>query len=598
MFVAVVLLAAAPLNAQVHESVSADIVRIDNKDYYLHTVAPGETVFSLTRLYGVSDKQFLDDNPDVREYGLKAGQTVRILCVDVPEVQMSRRKLQRTFISHTVAQGETAYSIARQYAIALPALIQDNPGLDPAVLHPGQELRIRKSEIDKTTTEQIRTQLDNFASTLSDVSPDFVYHPVEPGQTLYSISHSYGVTVDEIVAANTIEGPLQAGSLLKIPVRKDDVATGDEESLDVPSVGESFWRQTDFERTVPSLRLQNGILNISLLLPLSDKGRVRKEFAEFYQGALIAADQLKHSGINIHIDLFDTQHSSEKITAITNSDEFRTSNLVIGPVYEDELMPVMEFSRQYGVPVVSPLAVLNGSYGSTLFQLSPDPAAKYDKLKDLITPDRQIIFITSDVTDKEFEREMTALVGNIPHTKIVYNKNTPAQQIDRLVADADSKTLFIVVAGNESGVDLILAGLSSVKNSRIGRSARMGRMDVIGNSKWLRFRNVDRNLFFKLNVSFVTSYHADRGNAAVREFDNRYISAFGRIPTPYSYRGYDAVMIFASQAKATTNLSTLNGSSVAPLQTTYKFKSKPDGSIVNTGWALVSYSDDYSISVK
>ena len=585
-----------PLGAQVRESaISSEIVRIADKDYYLHTVAQGETVFSLTRLYGISDQQLFDDNPDVRENGLKAGQTIKILCVNVPEPAMSRRKLQRTFITHTVLQGQTAYSIAKQYAISLNALIQDNPGLDPVQLHPGQELRIRKSEIDKSTSEQIQAQLDNFASSLSDVSPDFTYHPVEAGQTLYSISKTYGVTIDDIRAVNDIENGLQAGTLLKIPVtgtpgiRENSPETESELIIDVP----------DDQAADPTIKTNNGVLNLSLLLPLSDKGKVRNEFVEFYNGALIAAEQLKHSGISMHINLFDTQHSPETVAEITESQPFRNSNLIIGPVYEEELAPVISFSRQYGIPVVSPLAVVNGNYGRSLFRLSPDPHSKYLKLKQLLSPGKQIIFITSDVTDHEFEREMLALVGNTPYHKIVYNKNTRSQQIDRLISDADSETVFIVVAGNESGVDLILAALSSVKNSRLGRSMRTARMDVIGNSKWLRFRNVDRNLFFKLNVSFVTSYHADRGNRAVRDFDNRYITAFGRIPTPYSYRGYDAVMIFASQClKHHQNLDALFDTQFVPLQTPYNFVIKPDGNIANLGWALVSYSDDYSISVK
>ena len=596
MFVAALLLAVQPLAAQVGQSaISSEIVRIADRDYYLHSVAQGETVFSLTRLYGISHQQFLDDNPDVRENGLKAGQTVKILCADVPEPAMSRRKLQRTFITHTVTQGQTAYSIAKQYSISLTALIQDNPGLDPVQLHPGQELRIRKSEIDKSSSEQILSQLDNFASSLSDVSPDFSYHPVEAGQTLYSISKHYGVDIDDIRAVNNLENGLQAGTLLKIPVHGNQTP---ETTLDAESSAGGGIMLAD-TLVAPRIRMNNGVLNLSILLPLSDKGKNRNEFVEFYNGALIAAEQLKHSGISMHINLFDTQHSSETVAEITASQPFQNSDLIIGPVYEDELAPVINFSRQTGVPIVSPLAAVNGNYGQSLFRLSPDPESKYLKLKQLVSSAKQIIFVTSDVTDKEFEREMLALVGNIPYHKIVYNKNTNAQQIDRLISGADSETLFIVVAGNESGVDLILAALSSVKNSRLGRSIRTGRMDVIGNSKWLRFRNVDRNLFFKLNVSFVTSYHADRGNSAVRDFDNRYIAAFGRIPTLYSYRGYDAVMIFASQSLARyQNLNALFDSQFVPLQTPYNFVVKPDGNIANLGWALVSYSDDYSISVK
>ena len=157
--------------------------------------------------------------------------------------------------------------------------------------------------------------------------------------------------------------------------------------------------------------------------------------------------------------------------------------------------------------------------------------------------------------------------------------------------------MFVVLAGDETGVDMILAALSSVQNNRTARSLSMGNIEVIGTSKWTHYRNLDRNLFFKLNVSFVTSYHADRGCEAVVDFDRRYIEAFGRIPTLYSYRGYDAVKIFGAIA-ATDSWTVLKGVVETPLQTPYIFRSLNDGNTDNVDWPLVTYGSDYTITVK
>mgnify|MGYP002229464173 CR=1 FL=1 len=114
--------------AQVPGTRSSEVVSMAGTDYYLHRVAPGETVYSLSRLYGVAEERFYEDNPAVKEAGLKAGETVRVLCTDVPEIELSRRKMQRTFVTHTVQPGETTYSIAKRYSLAINTLIQDNPG--------------------------------------------------------------------------------------------------------------------------------------------------------------------------------------------------------------------------------------------------------------------------------------------------------------------------------------------------------------------------------------------------------------------------------------------------------------------------------------
>lgn len=57
--------------AQVPGTRSSEVVSMAGTDYYLHRVAPGETVYSLSRLYGVAEERFYEDNPAVKEAGLK-----------------------------------------------------------------------------------------------------------------------------------------------------------------------------------------------------------------------------------------------------------------------------------------------------------------------------------------------------------------------------------------------------------------------------------------------------------------------------------------------------------------------------------------------
>ena len=586
--------------AQVPGTRSSEVVSMAGTDYYLHRVAPGETVYSLSRLYGVAEERFYEDNPAVKEAGLKAGETVRVLCTDVPEIELSRRKMQRTFVTHTVQPGETTYSIAKRYSLAINTLIQDNPGLDPSHLKAGQELLIRKSEMDKTSPQQILSQMDDFASTLTEVSDEYVYHLVEMGETLYAISREYGVTVADIEAGNDVRGGLKAGVLLRIPVPGRELAAKDTAAGEAAGAvgGEEHPLLPGTEVPFRESRPYAGEMELALLLPLSDDNTVRASFMEFYEGALIAADELRNAGHSVVLNLFNTERSPETVRTITAAEAFRHSDVIIGPVYEDELAPVAEYSRLTGVPVVSPLADLGEGYGATVFSMSPEPSRRYEKMGPLFEGDKNIVFITSDVNDAAFEREMKAAVGGNPYQRVVYRKGTPSQQIDEMLAGSGTDNVFVVLAGDETGVDLILAALSSVQNSRLARSKRTGHIMVVGNSRWVRYRNLDRSLFFKLNVSFVTSYHADRGNEAVLDFDRRYIEAFGRVPSLYSYRGYDAVKMFGGAVAAGNAVPALSGSVMVPLQTPYRFETGAGGNTGNTEWALVTYGNDYTISVR
>lgn len=580
---------------------SNEIVLVDGQNYYLHTVVKGETMYSLSKLYGVTSERIVFDNPFLSD-GLKTDQIIKILCEDIPEMRMSPRKQARTFSEHVVAHGETTYSISRRYSLSINVLIQDNPGLDPAKLALGQVLRIRKSEIGETSPTQLQREIGDYAEMLNSVSEGYVYHLVEMGETIYSLSRRMGVTEEDILNSNDLSDGLRAGAIIKIPV-KNKVYPGMKQVTTLPVIPEPA------ESYVPDLNAEfkpryiYGGINIALLLPLTghnvSEGN-RSNFIEFYQGCLIAMEDLKNEGHIVRADLFDTQRSIEKTSDIMRQPAFVDSDLIIGPVYEECLQPVMEFARSRSVPVVSPLGIVNGSYGRGLYQLSPSPGDRYEKLQPMFSENKNIVFITTDNNDWEFERDMTALAGGIPIQRIIYSKATPPEHLDSLLISRTTENMFVVLANDEASVELILAALSSVQNNRLARSIRTAPIRVVGSSKWVRYNSLDKGLMFKLNVSYVTNYHADRNNVSVYDFDRRYLSSFGTLPSLYSYRGYDAVKLFAEALvrPSDDDFSERLNSLEPPLQTPYVFRPNGAGNNYNSQWALVRYRSNYSVTVE
>ena len=141
LLIALVLLMCVPGRAQLIKTKSSSIVTIEGRSYYVHTVRKGETVYSLARLYGVSEQELLESNPQAVE-GLQPDQVLKIRVTDV-KPKMKPRKMARLFDTHTVNQGETAYAISKRYGISVNVLMEDNPGMDPAALSIGQRSRAR-----------------------------------------------------------------------------------------------------------------------------------------------------------------------------------------------------------------------------------------------------------------------------------------------------------------------------------------------------------------------------------------------------------------------------------------------------------------------
>lgn len=71
---------------------STKIEKIDGKDYYIHLVKKGQSLYMISKAYDVDINEIIQDNPIVKE-GLKAGQKIKIL---VPQPARPSKRLSNT----------------------------------------------------------------------------------------------------------------------------------------------------------------------------------------------------------------------------------------------------------------------------------------------------------------------------------------------------------------------------------------------------------------------------------------------------------------------------------------------------------------------
>ncbi len=589
---------------------SKTIVYINGAKYYLHVVRTGETLYGLAQAYGLPEQQILANNPAAAQ-GLKKDLRLKIPVAEAPAGKpQSERKLRKTFDRHTVAQGETLYAISRRYEIPVNTLMADNPDVDPVHLRPGDTLLVRKKEIGTEDAEGTQLQWEAYRDQLNSLEGDsLAYHIVAKGETVYSLSRRFGLTEEQLCALNGGLKPaeLKAGAMIR--VRASGPAGGEEPEAPSEETEETADEQpVTVERKVPQIVLRalpaSERLKVALLLPVEVNGAANANYLEFYQGFLLGLDSVKRRGRSVDVTLYNTARSAERVREIVGSPDFAGTRLIVGPVYEEALAPVIDYAEQHEIPVVSPLAQIRETKSDILFQMAPDPRFKYDKVTDLFDPGKRITLVYTGSTDKEFEQEMSLLLGSRPthrfDFKYVHTKNNASNPTSDLtpVLDNDEDNVVIVMADNEIEVDRILAALASAHTNLTARGRREPRFAVLGNARWNRYNNIDRSIFFKDGVTFVSTYHAKRDASQVVEFDAAYIRAFGALPTLYAYRGYDAAMIFCPAMYDDIEYD-MEGRRFAPLQTSYLFD-QPDrnGHHVNKTWMRVNYRPDFTITLE
>lgn len=169
---------------------SLRIEKIKGKKYIIHRAEPKETLYSITRKYGVSLEDLYEYNPSLKENGLKMYDTIQVPILKKKKKQEPEGKqaINSSEDFHIVQAGETLFAISRQYDLTVDSLIAINQ-LENANLNVGDTL---------FTKLQIKTKTAPIAE------PNIKYHVVQPSETLFGISRLYQIEIEDIQQWNNL----------------------------------------------------------------------------------------------------------------------------------------------------------------------------------------------------------------------------------------------------------------------------------------------------------------------------------------------------------------------------------------------------------
>lgn len=137
----------------------------------------------------------------------------------------------KTFVIHKVDEKETLFALSRRYGATVDAILQSNPGLS-STLEVGQIVKVPYTR--KATAAAPREAAQREAS----------IHKVAAKETMYSISRTYGVSVEDIKKWNNLtDNSLSVGQelIVRPGSKASSVAPVKSENRNAPEV-----------RTVPS----------------------------------------------------------------------------------------------------------------------------------------------------------------------------------------------------------------------------------------------------------------------------------------------------------------------------------------------------------
>jgi LysM repeat protein len=616
---------------------SKDKVVISGITYYLHLVKKGETVYSISKAYGITSEELARENPPALN-GLREGQSLRIperivaapLPTEYPPVTQAKHD-ENKFIYHKLQPGETIYYLSRKYSVSENDVIQSNPGIDINKLPLGSEIAIP------------RTQFMNEKETFTNQQVKGYYHKVLKGETMSSIARLYGMPVRELRRENRDMRFPQVGDYMRIPgmeaAKEEEVAAAVDTVQLIPDEQVVYY---DKPLEYTPVRNLSGTFDIAVLLPFylpensrryeidsskSVKGKkIYQEmnrsddwiyprslgFVEMYEGILLAADTLRSLGLDINIHVFDIKSDTLEAIRLIRSGKLDNMDLVIGPVHSGNLAIVASYAGNRGIPVVSPVQLSNNSVlennpflfmASSTLEVAQDAIAR--KISDYYNNNIVLIHSSTDEGDLSRFRNMilNELSYKIPFEEIrlrdmiFYSRSVFGNDsINRLAHALSDRDENVIVIASEDGP------VMSESITDFHSLSRKFSMKVFGYPGMRYLDNLDHKVCFDLGLMIYSPYWIDYSRQDVVQFNSDFRAKFLTQPSEMSYawQGYDIVYYFLSglaiHGKDFISHPEIHNPDLLHTEFDFRRKENNDG-FENQKLYLIRYSNNYELEI-
>ena len=570
---------------------SNDIVVIRGKSYYLHTVQPGQNLYSICKAYGANIDEVKSLN-DKKDNALSLYEVLKVPYTD-PFVQQDDK-----FYYHKVVKGETFYSIARLYKIKPKRLLKFNEGYaQNQPLAVGAVVKLPLAEIDLSVLGEEEIE--------ASVGKKQEIRPVRP------VRNESVKKVEEASVTDILQDALMQKNekTEQEPEKETTTVIGATDKMEIPDYISEVVMPVD------------PFVKVALLLPFSAKdypvfvdtlvekmpvqiSARSEQFISFYEGVLLAVDSLKNQGYKVNLKVFDTERSAEKMyTMVDEIDRFHP-DLIIGPVYGSVYKALMDDLTNKNIPVIYPLSSRSEEFGvyPDFIQVNPSMKALTVAMSDWLREEAEEANLVclnltgnevshSDLEDIRLFKEYMHRIGSMNF----YDWNTSAVPLDglRLQLLPDRENIIILPTTKEAEVSKILPVLSALTDGY--------RITVVGFPEWQAFTSVDHETYFKLNTKIFTYSYVDNTTEPAKRFALKYRKYFYTEPNNLAYKAFDMSLYFIELA-AKYRDRTLDALEFYPrngdFSRFYFQKMEGQAGKENQGFYIVNFGSDYRLKIE
>jgi LysM repeat protein len=571
-----------------------------------YVVQPKETLYGISRRYGITVEDLLAANRSVTGDLIKIGQTLNIP-VTGDAVTSQQTNMNSGASIHVVEAGETKYGLSKRYGITIEELEKNNPhivamlqvghkvvvsnlGSSPVVVQKPEivEVPVQNEKISVVPQTKVQEVIQN---NTNETESGFVSYEVQPKETIYGLSRMAGISQEKLLELNPqLADGVKMGMIIKLPATAPIASTQSKPVTTSPAITGllASLNKVEKKKIAVLVPLEEEKLNYVMGNPKGSSAvsdAESRSYSDFYYGTKFAIDSIKKMGVQVD-PKFYAVNQSNALTIAKNND-LEAVSLVIYPVEEASVDKIEEYFSKNNVPLVSFTKVNTTKRPSNSYVVIPQElqiklavlnhiAALNGTMIVVADPDVNSEWIAADFPKAVFVNADSKGILDVESLKKVLEKNTKnyiLMNTDKTGIILDATTLLMKESTN---YDIQLALLNELEKLKEESLSEM------------RFR-----VLKMIYPSVKKLDNSSRNNA----FANQFKKEYNIMPSPQVIKGFDVTFDALVRVFQNKNFeATAKDNETQQVMYRFKYNKNTNGGYSNLGVYL--YQFDAETNVK
>lgn len=507
------------------------VTKEQSLDEVSHKVKHGETVYSISMMYGLKPEDIYELNPSSR-YGIKAGEQL----VVQKAVTISNDSDDVSNVYYTVQSEDSLLGVAESYDTSVEDILRLNPGLSENSFNEGDIVKLQpNSDKNETEVRNIeKRQVEHFEP-----------YQINKGDTWTSISQQFNITTEELKEANDGIVELKKGRYLSIPVY-EIVVSEEKYVVEDPREQTIEGRQELYDEihNVVELDKQNQSVDLGVVLTVADN---KNREAEFLRGLLIAVDDLKEKDYKINLHVYDATSTETPIDSILNKTEVGEFDMLITTYEKNFPKNVADFGQDKDIDIINVFDVKCNLFNthSNFVQLLPPTSYFNDAVFNYVKENKadcKYVFVGKS-NPKDTDALDNMIKEYLKINDIDYVEVEHIEQLEALKFVDDIEYLICPQLTKKSDIDMFLSMMSNIyeTNDRL-------KFSVLARPNWIVYADQFKDKYNLFNTYIPSRFYFEPTDYNAEEFIKKFAEKYGEQPVNsnpnYAALGYDVVRFF------------------------------------------------------